>query len=227
MIQIRKNEDRGYADHGWLEARHSFSFARYIDRRYMGHSALRVINQDIIQAGTGFPAHSHDNMEILTFVLRGAITHRDSMGNEARLPAGEFQLMSAGTGVMHSEYNRDSDTLELLQIWLLPNEQNAEPRYQQKRFPEENGLQLVVSPDGERDSLLIRQEARIWHGRLKAGDEAEHHFVGQNGWIQLIRGEVAANDNILQAGDGAALSSEASLALRCHTDSEFLLFDLP
>lgn len=227
MILPRRSEDRGYANHGWLEARHSFSFARYIDRRYMGYSALRVINQDIVQAGMGFPAHPHDNMEILTFVLHGAITHRDSMGNEARLPAGEFQLMSAGTGVVHSEYNRDAETLELLQIWLLPNEQNAEPRYQQKRFPEVRGLQLVVSPDGENDSLLIRQEARIWHGRLNAGEEASHHFIGSNGWIQQIRGEMAVADTILQEGDGAALSDEANIALRAHTDSEFLLFDLP
>jgi hypothetical protein len=228
MITLRKSEDRGHANHGWLNAKHSFSFARYIDRQHMGHSALRVINQDIVQGGTGFAAHPHDNMEILTYVLRGAITHRDSMGNEERLPAGEFQLMSAGTGVTHSEMNRDPEELELLQIWLLPNEENAEPRYQQKRFPTVEGLQLVVSPDGEQESLLIRQDAYIWHGRLPAHQAAEHRFVGLHGWVQVISGELALNDTmILQAGDGAALTAEESLALRAHTASEFLLFDLP
>lgn len=227
MITVRKSDDRGHAFHGWLNARHSFSFARYYDPKHMGHSALRVINQDIVHAGTGFSAHPHDNMEILTFVLRGAITHRDSMGNEARLPAGEFQLMSAGTGVTHSEMNRDNEELELLQIWLLPNEENAEPRYQQKRFPEVEGLQLVVSADGADDSLLIRQNARIWHGRLKAGQEAPAQFSGQHGWLQMIRGELALDDNILQAGDGAAVSGQPHAMIRTHTDSEFLLFDLP
>lgn len=227
MIHIRKSEDRGRANHGWLDARHSFSFSHFYDPRHMGISALRVINQDIVAANTGFPPHPHDNMEILTYVLRGAITHRDSMGNEARLPAGEFQLMSAGTGVTHSEYNRDGETLELLQIWLLPNVENPEPRYQQKRFPEVNGLQLVVSPDGAQDSLLIRQDARIWHGRLKAGQDARHDFVGRHGWVQVIRGEIALGQDILQAGDGAGLVAETSLPIRAHADSEFLLFDLP
>lgn len=227
MIRIHKSEDRGRANHGWLDARHSFSFGSYHDPRHMGISALRVINQDIVKAGTGFPPHAHDNMEILTFVLRGAITHRDSMGNEARLPAGEFQLMSAGTGVTHSEYNRDADTLELLQIWLFPNVENPEPRYQQKRFPEQQGLQLVVSPDGAEDSLLIRQDARIYHGRLTASQEASHTLSGKNGWVQVIKGELVLGDTILQDGDGAAIVQEAALAIRAHRDSEFLLFDLP
>lgn len=227
MITVRKSQDRGHVSFGWLTAKHSFSFGSYHDPRHMGVSALRVINQDIVKAGTGFPAHGHDNMEILTYVLRGAITHRDSMGNEARLPAGEFQLMSAGTGVTHSEYNRDADTLELLQIWLFPNVNNAEPRYQQKQFPEVEGLQLVVSPDGENDSLLIRQDARLYHGRFTAGQEAAHTLVGKNAWVQVIKGEVAVSDAILQDGDGAAVTSENIVTIRAHRDAEFLLFDLP
>ncbi len=227
MITVRKSADRGHVSFGWLNAKHSFSFGSYHDPRHMGHSALRVINQDIVKAGTGFPPHGHDNMEILTLVLRGAITHRDSMGNEARLPAGEFQLMSAGTGVTHSEYNREADTLELLQIWLYPDVENAEPRYQQKRFPEADGLQLVVSPDGEHDSLLIRQQARIHHGRFKAAQDAVHTLVGKNAWVQLITGEIVVNDSLLQDGDGAAITQEGLLRIRANRDSEFLLFDLP
>ncbi|HEX6591253.1 MAG TPA: pirin family protein [Moraxellaceae bacterium] len=227
MITTRKSEDRGHVSFGWLNARHSFSFGSYHEPRHMGVSALRVINQDIVKAGTGFPAHAHDNMEILTFVLRGAITHRDSMGNEARLPAGEFQLMSAGTGVTHSEYNREADTLELLQIWLYPNVENAEPGYQQKRFPEVEGLQLVVSPDGAEDSLLIRQDARIYHGRFAAGREESPLLQGKAGWIQVIKGEITVNGTVLQDGDGAAIRQEEKLELRAQRDSEFLLFDLP
>lgn len=227
MIQIRKSEDRGHAGFGWLDTWHSFSFSSYYDPRHMGVSALRVINQDTIGGNAGFPPHSHDNMEILTYVLRGGISHRDSMGNEERIPAGEFQLMSAGTGVTHSEYNRDDTPMELLQIWLHPNVQDAEPRYQQKRFADVYGLQLVVSPDGQDDSLQIRQDARIYRGRLEAGAEARHELIGKSGYVQVIRGELRLNDSILQAGDGAESSKETSLELVAHTDAEFLLFDLP
>lgn len=227
MITLRKSEDRGHADLGWLDTKHTFSFSSYQDRRFMGASALRVINQDIVAPHTGFPAHPHDNMEILTYVLRGSISHRDSMGNEARVPAGDFQLMSAGTGVTHSEYNRDADTLELLQIWLYPNVKNTEPGYQQKTFDHINGLQLVVSPDGAGDSLVIRQDARIWRGRLKTGAEIQHTIKGNTSWLQQISGEVMINDTIVQNGDGIDITGEKNLTLRAHTDSEFLLFDLP
>ena len=227
MITVRKNEDRGHARLGWLDSRHTFSFSSYHDPRFMGVSALRVINQDIVAPHTGFPAHPHDNMEILTYVLRGAVSHRDSMGNEQRLPAGEFQLMSAGTGVTHSEYNRDDQPLELLQIWLYPDVQNSEPGYQQKRFAETSGLQLVVSPDGENGSLVIRQDARIWHGRLSASATASHTLAGRNGWLQVICGQLHANGSLLQGGDGAAIRQEASLTFTALIDTEFLLFDLP
>ncbi len=227
MIQVRKSEDRGHAQHGWLDSRHTFSFASYQDPRHMGVSALRVINQDVVKAGSGFGAHSHDNMEILSYVLRGALSHRDSMGNEEKIPAGEFQLMSAGTGVTHSEYNKEDSDAEFLQIWLFPNVRNAEPRYQQKAFSDVNGLQLVVSPTGENGSLEIRQDARIYRGSLSAGAEARHELIGKNAWVQVIRGEIRVNDVILQAGDGAQLSAETAAEIVAHSDTEFLFFDLP
>lgn len=228
MISKRNSEDRGHAGFGWLDTWHTFSFSSYQDPRHMGVSALRVINQDIINARTGFPAHSHDNMEILTYVLRGAVSHRDSMGNEARVPAGEFQLMSAGTGVTHSEYNLDSEPLELLQIWLFPNVENADPRYQQKRFADDvSGLQLVVSPDGADDSLEIRQDARIYRGQVKSGQDVAHTLSGRAGYVQVIRGEITVNGTILQDGDGAEIGQETRLEFSAHKDSEFLFFDLP
>lgn len=227
MIKLRKSEDRGHASFGWLDTWHTFSFSSYHDPRHMGASVLRVINQDIVAPRTGFPAHPHDNMEILTYVLRGAVSHRDSMGNEARVPAGDFQLMSAGTGITHSEYNRDADALELLQIWLHPNVKNTEPGYQQKTFAEVDGLQLVVSPDGADDSLVIRQDARIWRGRLATGADVQHMVLGATVWLQQVRGEAIVNDTIVQAGDGVDITQEKILTIRAHTDSEFLLFDLP
>lgn len=227
MITIRKSEDRGHARFGWLDTWHTFSFSSYQDPRFMGVSALRVINQDTVAPRTGFPPHPHDNMEILTYVLRGAISHRDSMGNEQRVPAGEFQLMSAGTGITHSEYNRDAELLELLQIWLYPNVQNSEPGYQQKRFADADGLQLVVSPDGDDGSLIIRQDARIWRGRLRSGHQSAHTLAGRNAWVQLISGQLHVNGNLLQSGDGAGIRGEDTLELTALTDTEFLLFDLP
>lgn len=226
MITIRKSDDRGHARFGWLDTLHTFSFASYHDPRHMGVSALRVINQDVVAPHTGFPAHGHDNMEILTYVLRGAVSHRDSMGNEQKVTAGEFQLMSAGTGVTHSEYNREHDALELLQIWLYPNARNTEPGYQQKRFADVDGLQLVVSPDGTDGSLVIRQDARIWRGRLTGTTSASHALTGQAAWLQVIKGQLHANGELLQAGDGASITG-TTIELLALTDTEFLLFDLP
>ncbi|MCD6061003.1 MAG: Pirin domain protein [Moraxellaceae bacterium] len=228
MITIRRSEERGHANHGWLETRHTFSFSSYQDPRFMGVSALRVINQDIVAPGTGFPAHRHENMEILTWVLRGAVTHRDSMGNEVRVGPGECQLMSAGTGVTHSEYNREREELELLQIWIYPNTHNTEPSYQQKRFPDAETLQLLVSPDGANDSLRIRQKARVWRGRLDEGQEAAHTLVGKTAWVQQIRGSLALDDaTTLHDGDGADIRELPELRFHAQSDSEFLLFDLP
>ena len=227
MIRSRPADDRGHVRLSWLDSRHTFSFGHYHDPQHMRHSVLRVINQDRVSPGTGFAAHSHDNMEILSYVRHGAITHRDSMGNEARLSAGEFQLMSAGTGITHSEHNREHALLEFLQIWIYPNEKNSEPGYQQQRFPVTPGLQLVVSPDGENGSLRIRQQAWIHHGRLAAGATLTHSLRQANGWLQMVDGALTLNDTPLFAGDGAALSDEAKLTLRAERDSEFLLFDLP
>lgn len=227
MIKVRRSEDRGHANHGWLDSWHSFSFASYIDPRHMGLSALRVINQDVIAAKSGFGTHPHNNMEILTYVLRGAVTHEDSMGTKAAVRAGDFQLMSAGTGVAHSEYNLEDTELELLQIWLFPNVQNATPTYQQKNFEDHSGLQLVVSPDGHDESLVIRQDARIYRGRLKGGENLNHRFVGTSGWLQVIKGELRGNDVIVQAGDALHIEDEKALSVTAHTDTEFLLFDLP
>ena len=227
MITIRKSEDRGHVTGSWLDSYFSFSFASYHDPRHMGVSALRVINQDVIKPFTGFGLHPHDNMEILTYVLRGAVSHTDSMGNKARIAAGEFQLMSAGTGITHSEYNREAGELELLQIWLFPNVENAKPRYQQELFADSPGLRLVVSPDGAEGSLQIRQDARIYRGRLAGAQAATHELAGNAGYVQLIKGQLSLNGQLLQAGDGAEIQTTAALELQALQDSEFLLFDLP
>lgn len=227
MISIRKSEQRGHHTGSWLDSWHSFSFATYHDPRHMGVSALRVINQDVIKPFTGFGPHPHDNMEILTYVLRGAVSHADSMGNKARISAGEFQLMSAGTGITHSEYNREPGVLELLQIWLFPNVDNAEPRYQQQLFADSPGLRLVVSPDGAEGSLQIRQDARIYRGRLGSAEGAEPVLQGRTAWVQVISGQLSLDDELLQAGDGAEARGSSVLHLRALQDTEFLLFDLP
>lgn len=227
MISVRRSDSRGHSHLGWLDSRHTFSFASYHDPRHMGVSVLRVINQDRVTPGAGFPAHSHDNMEILTCVLKGAITHRDSMGNEVRVDAGEFQLMSAGTGITHSEYNREREELEFLQIWIYPDSHHTEPGYQQRRFPRRPGLQLVVSPDGADDSLRIRQKARVYRGLLAAGESATPALAGKHAWLQVIHGSLAVAGELLHDGDGATLREEAAPLLRADSDSEFLLFDLP
>lgn len=227
MITVRRSEDRGHSHLDWLQSHHSFSFSSYQDPRHMGASVLRVINEDHVAPGRGFPPHSHDNMEILTCVLRGAVSHRDSMGNEVRVTAGEFQLMSAGTGVTHSEYNREDEPLEFLQVWIYPDAHNTEPGYQQRRFPATEGLQLVVSPDGAADSLRIRQKARIWQGRLAEGASARHALTGKTAWIQVLQGSLEVAGATLHAGDGAELREASRLDLQAVSDTSFLLFDLP
>ncbi|MEL0027421.1 MAG: pirin family protein, partial [Perlucidibaca sp.] len=219
----------GHADHGWLQARHSFSFASWYDPRHMGVSALRVINQDIVAPRRGFGQHPHDNMEILTYVLRGRLEHADTLGNRAEIRAGEFQLMSAGTGIRHSEMNPGDEAVELLQIWLFPNQQDAPPRYAQKAWPRLPGLQRVVAPEGESgDALPIRQDASIYRGILSAGDVTNHRpDAGRQLWIQVIAGSLQVENHLLRPGDGAEISDTACLQLEALADSEFLLFDLP
>lgn len=237
MITIRPSNERGTANLGWLKARHSFSFSSYQDPRHMGHSALRVINQDSIAAGGGFGQHGHDNMEILTYVLSGTLTHQDTLGNRAEIQAGEFQLMSAGTGIQHSELNRYPQPIELLQIWLFPNVRNAEPRYAQKTFANAPGLVRIAAADGEDDNALpIRQDASIYRGQLALAATQDYAVgEGRSVWIQVISGSISVNNRVLVAGDGAAISAETTLTLSglsgraddAGSSSEFLFFDLP
>ncbi len=229
MIEVRPSETRGPADHGWLQSRHTFSFAGYYDPRYMGVSALRVINDDKVVPGAGFATHSHQNMEIISYVKRGTIAHKDSMGNTEELPAGEFQLMSAGTGVTHSEYNpSSSEPLEFLQIWIQPNELGIEPGYQQKRFPRESGLQLVISPDGRDDSLRIHQDANLYQLLLGAEETATHAPAsGRSVYVHVVAGEISVNGEVLREGDGATLTEQDAIVFVGREAGEALVFDLP
>ena len=232
MIQIRKSQDRGHADHGWLKAKHSFSFADYYDPKHMGFSVLRVINEDRISAGMGFGAHPHRDMEIITYIIKGALAHKDSMGNSAIIKAGEIQTMSAGTGVRHSENNplEDQDT-HLLQIWLLPKLMNIKPDYGQKSFEKvlaERDLALVVSQDGREGSIAINQEVDLYASKLKKNKQLDFKLKpGRNAWIQIIEGELQLNSEKLKPGDGAAITAESLLKIESLVDSHFLLFDLP
>ncbi len=240
MVNVRKSADRGRADHGWLFARHSFSFANYHDRDHMGFRSLRVMNEDVVQPGKGFGMHGHKDMEIVTYVLEGRLEHRDNMGNGEVLTPGEFQRMSAGTGVMHSEFNPSHDEpVHLYQIWLLPEERSIEPSYEQKRFPEEgrhNRLQLVAahpshpahteSTDGA-EPLRIHQDASIHLGTLEEGVAVTHPLAdSRHAWLQVLRGSVSLNGIDLATSDGAAISETTSLELRATSDAEVLLFDL-
>ncbi len=231
MITIRPAQERGLGRRSWLESRHSFSFADYHDPRHMGFRALRVINEDVIAPGGGFPTHGHRDMEILTYVLEGGLAHRDSLGNGSTIEPGDVQLMHAGTGIQHSEFNASkTDPAHLLQIWLLPDVEGAEPGYQQRAYPlsEMNGqLRLVASNDGRGDSLAIHQDARVFAGKLKSGAKLDHALApGRFGWIQLAKGALDLNGVTLHAGDGAAISGESKLTLAANDNSEVLLFDL-
>lgn len=229
MIRIHRSDARGQVNHGWLQARHSFSFGSWHDPRHMGVSALRVINQDVIAPHQGFGTHPHDNMEILTYVLRGRLRHADTLGNAAEITAGEFQLMSAGTGIRHSEVNAGDEPVELLQIWLFPDVQDAIPRYAQKRFARQPGLHCVVAPEGEdADALPLRQDARIHRGLLDAGQSLTYTLAaGRTIWLQLISGSLQVENQLLQAGDGAEVRTLPGCRLDALSNSEFLLFDLP
>jgi len=231
MITIRKSDDRGHADHGWLDARHTFSFADYHDPKHMGYRTLRVLNEDRVAGGQGFGMHPHRDMEIVTVVLAGALEHRDSMGNTAVMVPGEVQRMSAGTGVRHSEVNPLPDeTLHLLQIWILPAERGIPPSYEQKAFdPAElrDRLRLVASPDGADGSLRIRQDVRLHRTELSAGAVLEHHLAPRRaGWVQVTHGDLVVNGTALAAGDGAAIEGEERLAFASAAGAGFLFFDL-
>jgi redox-sensitive bicupin YhaK (pirin superfamily) len=231
MIQIRNAGDRGHFDHGWLDTYHTFSFADYYDRAQMGFRSLRVINEDRVQPGQGFGMHGHRDMEIVTYVLEGALEHRDSLGNGSVLRPGELQRMTAGTGVRHSEFNpSDREWVHLYQIWLLPDQKGLRPSYEQKAFPEQERqgtLRLVASPTGERGSLTIRQDARLYLATLAAGETVAHAVSpDRNAWLQILRGGAAVSGHLLSAGDGASLSREEQLEITGRDDAEVLLFDL-
>jgi redox-sensitive bicupin YhaK (pirin superfamily) len=232
MIELRRADERGAVDLGWLRSRHTFSFGSYYDPRHMGLSALRVINDDRVAPGAGFDTHGHRDMEIISYVKHGTIEHADSMGNVQRLPAGEFQLMSAGTGVQHSEYNPSPDEpLEFLQIWIVPERTGLAPGYQQRRFDPVPGLTRVIAPAGGEDAgsaLLIHQDASVYHLRLPDGGEALHALSpGRTAYVHVVAGEIAVAGERLAPGDGATLRSLQHVALNGGPDCEALLFDLP
>ncbi len=231
MIQVRRSAERGHFNHGWLHTYHTFSFADYFDRRHMGFRALRVINEDRIAPGQGFGTHGHRDMEILTYVLEGALEHRDSLGNGSVLRPGEFQRMTAGSGIEHSEFNPSpAATVHLYQIWLLPERKGLEPSYEQKAFPDagqRGKFRPVASPDGRDGSLTLRQDAGVSLASLGAGTEATYALPpGRHAWLQVLRGAVTVNGTALTAGDGAAVSEETALTVRAAKDAEVMLFDL-
>jgi redox-sensitive bicupin YhaK (pirin superfamily) len=231
MITHRRAADRGHANHGWLDTHHTFSFASYRDPQQMGFRSLRVMNEDVVAPGQGFGTHPHRDMEIVTYVLEGALEHRDSMGNGEVLRPGEFQRMSAGTGITHSEFNPSpTEPVHLYQIWLFPDQKGIEPSYEQKRFDDaerHNQLRLVASPDAAQNSLLIHQDARIYLSTLDEGQQVPHQLVpGRHAWLQVLRGSVALNGQQLDTSDGAAVSEESQLTIQAIHDAEVMLFDL-
>lgn len=231
MITLRKSGERGYANHGWLESYHSFSFANYYDPNYMGFRALRVINEDWIQGGKGFPTHGHQDMEIVTYLIEGALEHQDSLGTGAVIHRGEVQRMSAGTGIRHSEFNASSSQLvHLLQIWLLPDTTGLEPSYEQKQFPlikTPGELCLLGSPDGQKGSLKIHQDVNLYGCILPKNGKVSYPLTCERyGWIQVIKGAITINDISLSAGDAAAIEQEENVMIQSQEDGEFLWFDL-
>ena len=232
MLQIRKAADRGHADHGWLNAFHTFSFADYIDLRHKGFRVLRVMNEDRVQPGMGFGMHGHRDMEIITYVLEGALEHRDSMGNGEVLRPGEFQRMSAGSGVEHSEFNPSATEItHLYQIWLFPKSKGITPSYEQKFYPDaekQGKLRLVASPDGADGSLTIHQDAKVYLSLLNPGQSLIYELpTGRYAWLQVLRGAVRLNGTLLETSDGVAISDETELTIVGEHSAEVMLFDLP
>lgn len=231
MIKIRRSKERGHANHGWLDTHFSFSFADYYDPRFMGFRDLRVINEDYIEPAQGFPKHGHRDMEIVTYVIDGELSHQDSMGNGETIFPHEVQRMTAGTGVLHSEFSSPTDRTHLLQIWILPEKQSLTPGYEQKKFPPEektDKLKLIASKGGSDGSVHINQDVQVYASILSEGTTVEHELAtGRHAWIQLISGAIDVNGYTLDAGDGAAISDETALKIRAFENkSEFLLFDL-
>lgn len=232
MITLRPSAERGHANYGWLDTRYSFSFANYFDRKHMGFRDLRVINEDWIAAGQGFGSHPHNDMEILTYIVDGELSHRDSTGREAAIRPDDVQRMSAGTGVVHSEYNNSDAPVRLLQIWIMPEANGLPPSYEDRTFKREekrNQLRLIASRDGRDGSTRINQDASVYASVLDGGKSLEHELApGRHAWLQLIKGELALNGTKVAKGDGAAVSGEPALKIANPGDgeAEFLLFDL-
>ena len=232
MLSVRPAAARGVANFGWLDSRHTFSFGHYHDPLQMGFGPLRVINEDRVVPGAGFGTHGHQNMEIISYVLEGALEHKDSLGTGSVIRPGEVQMMSAGSGIQHSEFNASkTEPVHFLQIWIQPDRSNTRPRYAQQAFPREQSqgrLQLVVSPDGSEGSIAIAQDARIYSALLAPGDRVEHRLAsGRRAWVQVARGAITLNATPLHAGDGAAASDMDMLTLVGVEPAEVLLFDLP
>ena len=230
MITIRRANERGHANHGWLDAHHSFSFADYHDPRWMGFRSLRVLNDDTIAGGGGFGTHPHRDMEIITYILSGALEHRDSMGNGRVIRPGEVQYMAAGTGVEHSEFNHSpTEPAHLLQIWIVPDHKGAKPAYAERSFAQAptGQLHLVATKSGRDGSIAINQDTDVYLVKLREGDGVRHHLaLGRHAWIQVAEGEVTCNGQTLKAGDAAALSDETNLELTGAKPAQVLLFDL-
>jgi redox-sensitive bicupin YhaK (pirin superfamily) len=233
MITVRPSDERGVANLGWLDSRHTFSFGHYYDPKHMGFGPLRVINEDRVQPGGGFDTHGHRDMEIISYVLAGALEHKDSIGTGSVIRPGDVQVMSAGTGIRHSEFNHSNqEPVHFLQIWVLPDEQGLKPRYDQKTFPdaEKRGrLRLVGSPDGRDGSIVIHQDADIYAALLDSGEAVTHVLKpGRKGWVQVVRGAVTVNGEAVSSGDGVAVKDEPGLAITSRANgAEVLVFDLP
>lgn len=231
MFQIRKADQRGHADHGWLNTYHTFSFAGYRDPQHMGFRALRVMNEDRVASGQGFGTHAHDNMEIISYVLAGALEHKDSMGNGEVLRPGEFQRISAGSGITHSEFNPSAaEPVHFYQIWLEPNVRNIEPSYEQKEYADEEKrgrLRLVASADGRDGSLRIHQDANVFLSVVSDNAEIKYSVpLNRYAWLQLLSGTVTVNGHSLSTSDGVAISDEPAIVIQGSEESEFMLFDL-
>jgi redox-sensitive bicupin YhaK (pirin superfamily) len=229
-VTLRRSQDRGFFNFGWLETYHSFSFGNYHDENHMGFRTLRVINQDIVQPGRGFDTHAHHDMEIITYVLKGALIHKDTMGNETVIHAGEIQCMSAGSGVRHSEYNQSTDeVVELLQIWILPDQKGLMPTYQQKAYANlSTGLQLLAAPKGMDGLISINQKAKLFRGVSHALEAPLNYTIdeGHHIWVQMISGQAMLGEQLLEAGDGASISQQNALKIVPKSPIELLLFDL-
>jgi hypothetical protein len=231
MITIRRSNERGHVDHGWLDTYHTFSFGAYIDPQHMGFRSLRVMNEDRVQPGEGFGEHGHKDMEILTYVLEGGLEHRDSLGNGSVLRPGMFQRMTAGSGIRHSEFNAsNAEPVHFYQVWLIPEREGLEPGYEERTYADEdkhNRLLLVASRHAEHEALTIHQDASVFIAALDNGKTVLHELgEGRHAWVQVLRGAVAVNGEPLDTSDGAAISGEATVEIRASKTAEVMVFDL-